>query len=43
MKTALIGVGIGIGGALALTRVMERMLYEIKPTTLSRLHAFRFC
>jgi putative ABC transport system permease protein len=32
MKTAFIGVGIGIGGGLALTRVMERLLYEIKPT-----------
>jgi putative ABC transport system permease protein len=29
---ALLGVGIGMGGALALTRFLSSMLYEVKPT-----------
>ena len=29
---ALLGVGIGVGGALALTRYLSSMLYEVKPT-----------
>jgi putative ABC transport system permease protein len=32
MMLAIIGVTIGIGGALALTRVLCNMLFEIKPT-----------
>ncbi|OLC52225.1 MAG: hypothetical protein AUH43_00580 [Acidobacteria bacterium 13_1_40CM_65_14] len=28
----MIGVGLGIGGALALTRVMAGLLYEVRPT-----------
>ncbi|MBI3415458.1 MAG: ABC transporter permease [Verrucomicrobia bacterium] len=31
MKLALIGVGVGVAGALALTRVMERLLFDVKP------------
>jgi len=29
---ALLGVGVGIGGALLLTRLLSSMLYEVKPT-----------
>jgi len=29
---ALLGVGIGMGGALALTRFLSSMLYEVRPT-----------
>jgi predicted permease len=32
MKLALIGIGIGILSALALTRVMRSLLYEVTPT-----------
>ncbi|MBI4327952.1 MAG: FtsX-like permease family protein [Chloroflexi bacterium] len=32
MRLALIGVAIGIFAALALTRVMSKLLYEIEPT-----------
>jgi ABC-type antimicrobial peptide transport system permease subunit len=31
MRLALIGIALGILGALALTRVMTSLLYEIKP------------
>lgn len=31
-KLALIGIAIGIAGALALTRVMTSLLFEVKPT-----------
>jgi ABC-type antimicrobial peptide transport system permease subunit len=31
MMQALIGVGIGLGGAFALTRVMSSLLYEVSP------------
>jgi len=32
MKLALIGIAIGIGGALALTRLLSSLLYGVKPT-----------
>jgi putative ABC transport system permease protein len=32
LKLALIGVAIGIGGSLALTRLLAQYLYEVKPT-----------
>jgi ABC-type antimicrobial peptide transport system permease subunit len=32
MKLALIGVGVGVIGARILTQVMERLLFEVKPT-----------
>ena len=32
LKLALIGVGVGIGGALALTRFLTTLLYGVKPT-----------
>jgi putative ABC transport system permease protein len=31
-RMALVGVGVGVGGALALTRVMKSLLYEVSPT-----------
>ena len=31
-KLALFGIAIGIPGALALTRVMTSLLFEVKPT-----------
>jgi putative ABC transport system permease protein len=32
MGLAVIGIGIGLGGAFALTRYLESLLYEVKPT-----------
>ena len=32
MKLALIGIGIGITGALALTRIIASLLYDVKAT-----------
>jgi putative ABC transport system permease protein len=32
MRLALLGVVLGVAGALALTRVLQRLLFEIKPT-----------
>lgn len=32
MKLALVGLAIGIGGALALTRLMRTLLFDVKPT-----------
>ena len=32
MRMALLGVALGFAGALALTRVLQRLLYEIRPT-----------
>ncbi|MBZ5496211.1 MAG: FtsX-like permease family protein [Acidobacteriia bacterium] len=32
MLLAIIGIAIGIGGALGLTRVLRSMLFEIEPT-----------
>ena len=32
MRLAAIGLVLGVGGAVALTRLMEKMLYEVKPT-----------
>jgi putative ABC transport system permease protein len=32
LKTILVGVAFGVALALAITRLMERLLYEIKPT-----------
>ena len=31
MQLALLGIVLGLGGAFALTRVLQRLLYEIKP------------
>ena len=31
-KLALLGVAIGVAGALALTRLMTKLLFEVKPT-----------
>jgi len=32
MSLALIGVGLGLAGAFALTRLMSRLLFEVTPT-----------
>jgi ABC-type antimicrobial peptide transport system permease subunit len=32
MKLALMGVGLGVAGGLALTRVLSSLLYNVKPT-----------
>ena len=32
MRLALIGILLGLSGALVLTRMMQRLLYEVKPT-----------
>ncbi len=32
MRLAVIGTGVGLGGAFALTRYLESLLYEVKPT-----------
>jgi putative ABC transport system permease protein len=32
MRLAVVGIGIGLGGAFALTRYLEALLYEVKPT-----------
>jgi len=32
MRLALLGIVLGVAGAFALTRVLQRLLYEIKPT-----------
>ena len=32
MRRVLVGLALGLAGALALTRVLQRLLYEIKPT-----------
>jgi putative ABC transport system permease protein len=32
MRLALAGIALGLAGAFALTRVLQRLLYEIKPT-----------
>jgi putative ABC transport system permease protein len=31
-RLALIGIAAGVGGALALTRVLAGLLYEVRPT-----------
>jgi ABC-type antimicrobial peptide transport system permease subunit len=32
MKLTLVGVGVGLAGSLALTRLLSTLLFEIKPT-----------
>jgi putative ABC transport system permease protein len=32
MKLALVGAGVGVALAFALTRLMRSLLYEVKPT-----------
>jgi putative ABC transport system permease protein len=32
MRLVLAGLALGLAGAFALTRVLERLLYQIKPT-----------
>jgi putative ABC transport system permease protein len=32
MKLALIGVALGVGGALALTRLLKTLLFDVSPT-----------
>jgi len=32
MAMAVAGIGIGLAGAFALTRMMESLLYQVKPT-----------
>jgi ABC-type antimicrobial peptide transport system permease subunit len=32
MRLALVGLVLGLAGALVLTRVLERLLYEVEPT-----------
>ena len=32
VRLALLGIGLGLAGAIALTRVMVSLLFEVKPT-----------
>ena len=43
MKLALAGLAIGIGGALALTRLIRTLLFDVTPTDPVTFAGLRFC
>ncbi|HWN11671.1 MAG TPA: ABC transporter permease [Pyrinomonadaceae bacterium] len=43
MKFALIGIGLGLAGAFALTRLMSSLLFGVRPTDVFTFVAVSFC